>query len=336
MAWLGLDIGGANLKAADGRGWAASRAFPLWQRPQELAPALAELLSAAPPVAALAVTMTGELADCYASKSEGVRAILAAVAAVAGQRPIRVYRVDGGWADLARACDQPLAVAAANWHALARFAARFAPVHGALLIDIGSTTCDLIPVAEGRPVALGTTDPERLVEGELVYTGVDRSPVCAIVRHLPWRGRSCPVAQELFATAADAYLLLGDIAEDARSSRGSADGRSWTRADAGSRLARAICADREMVDPASLQEMARAIAESQLQMIAESAGRVLGRLPGGAAAILSGAGEFLAARVARRLGLSVAASLSERLGRDVSRAAAAHAVAALAMEDGLP
>ena len=24
MSWLGLDIGGANLKAADGRGWAQS------------------------------------------------------------------------------------------------------------------------------------------------------------------------------------------------------------------------------------------------------------------------------------------------------------------------
>src|SRR5438132_14083158 len=85
MNWLALDIGGANLKVADGRGFAASRPFPLWQTPQHLAVALRSLIAESPPADHLAATMTGELADCFATKAEGVRFIVDAfVEAAAG------------------------------------------------------------------------------------------------------------------------------------------------------------------------------------------------------------------------------------------------------------
>ena len=44
MSWLGLDIGGANLKAADTAGWAKSVPFALWRDPQGLVEALAVLV----------------------------------------------------------------------------------------------------------------------------------------------------------------------------------------------------------------------------------------------------------------------------------------------------
>ncbi|MEX2559527.1 MAG: tetrahydromethanopterin-linked C1 transfer pathway, partial [Pirellulales bacterium] len=75
MSWLALDIGGANLKAADGLGFAVARPFPLWQRPQALAGEIARLLADAPAAERIAVTMTGELADCFSTKREGVAAI---------------------------------------------------------------------------------------------------------------------------------------------------------------------------------------------------------------------------------------------------------------------
>ena len=80
MSWLGLDIGGANLKAANAAGWAQSIPFALWRDPAGLAAALAELIAQAPAADRLAVTMTGELCDCFRTKAEGVRHILAAVA----------------------------------------------------------------------------------------------------------------------------------------------------------------------------------------------------------------------------------------------------------------
>ena len=106
--------------------------------------------------------------------------------------------------------------AAANWHALATFAGRLVPDRPALLIDIGTTTADLIPLNEGVPVPVGRTDRERLQSGELVYSGVKRTPVCALVSEIPFRGQLCPVAAEFFATTLDVYLALGLIPEDSR------------------------------------------------------------------------------------------------------------------------
>ena len=80
MRLLAFDIGGANLKASDGLDFCASRPFPLWRRPAELAAALAASgCRRRPPADRWVATMTGELADCFATKAEGVAAIVAAL-----------------------------------------------------------------------------------------------------------------------------------------------------------------------------------------------------------------------------------------------------------------
>src|SRR5580765_5567900 len=146
MEVLGLDIGGANLKAAHSTGVARLEPFPLWKQPAALPEALEGLIKRMPAHDLLAVTMTGELCDCYESKREGVTAILDAVAAGAGGQPTRVWRTAGRLVDLETARATPLQTAAANWLALGTFAGRYAPNGPALVIDIGSTTTDIIPL----------------------------------------------------------------------------------------------------------------------------------------------------------------------------------------------
>lgn len=301
MNWLGLDIGGANLKASDGKGFIVSRPFPLWKHPERLAETLAALLAEAPPADALAVAMTGELADCFTTKSEGVAAILAAVDQAAPRRRVRVYLTDGRWASPQEALVQPLLAAASNWHALARYAGRFVPAAASLLVDVGSTTTDIIPLLDGRPAAQGATDPQRLIEGELVYTGVLRSPLCAVVDRLPWRGGSCPVAQEFFATVRDAYLLLGELPESPED-RDTADGRPATAAAAHDRLARSICADRTLVSRTEAEQMAAAVFDAHSRLVAAAIQQVASRLTSPPnTIILSGSGEFLARRALAQL-----------------------------------
>jgi probable H4MPT-linked C1 transfer pathway protein len=333
MTLLALDIGGANLKIADGHGYGLSQAFPLWKSPELLAPALSDLIARAPQAELIAATMTGELADCYRTKQEGVRAIVAAVRQAAGRRQSRIYLTHGTLVDSEQALDQPLLAAASNWHALASYVARLIPGKSGLLVDLGSTTCDIIPLVGGRPAAIGQTDPERLLSGELVYTGVTRSPIAAVVRSLPWRGLDCPVAQELFATTWDAYLVRGDLREE-RDSCHTADGRPATRACAEDRLARSICADRSMVSTADLRGMAEVIARAQLQMLQRAAQRVVARcVEKPAAIVISGQGEFLARQVAELvLPQAGMVSLAEQLGVELSRVATAHALAVLARE----
>jgi probable H4MPT-linked C1 transfer pathway protein len=336
MTWLGLDIGGANLKAADGRGFALARTFSLWKSPEKLQSELTLLLSAAPPCTHVAVAMTGELADCFATKADGVAAILEAVVGAGQRRALHVYATDGRFVDPIEATRTPLKTAASNWHALSAFAVRYGRSEPALLIDVGSTTVDVIPLNGAGPTAVGRTDPERLTAGELVYTGIERTPVCAIVSHLPWQGRMCPVAAEFFATTADAYVLLGDVPEDVQNGD-TADGRARTRSAARARLSRMVCTDATMFSDGDAIAAAAAIRDAQAAQVAAAAKKVVNRMPAPPkTVILSGHGEFLARMALDRAPWSDLAPevllLSKLLGALISRCATAHALAVLAEE----
>jgi probable H4MPT-linked C1 transfer pathway protein len=333
MSWLGLDIGGANLKAADGRGWARSVPFPLWRDPEGLESALAGLIASAPAFDRVAITMTGELCDAFRTKADGVRHILAASQQAAGQRDVRVYLVDGRLVTVQDAYESPLLAAASNWHALARFACRFVNCRAGLLIDIGSTTTDIVPLVDGQPGANGRNDTDRLLAGELVYTGVGRTPICAITNWLPWRGERCPVAAEVFATAADAYVTLGLLPE-APTDTSTADGRPLTKEFARERLARMICADRATFSHEDAHQAAAAVQEAQVAKLGEALRKLAANMPfRPKGVIVSGLGEFLAIRLAgEAFPAATLVSLADRLGRPISRYAPAHAVAFLAGE----
>ena len=329
MSWLGLDIGGANLKAALSPGWACSVPFALWRDPAGLADGLAKLISQAPAAEHIAVTMTGELCDCFRTKAEGVAHILAAVERAAAGRRIHVYLVDGRFASIAEARQQAHLAAASNWHALARFGSRYVEGRAGLIVDIGSTTTDLVPIVDGQPATKALTDTERLVAGQLVYTGVARTPLCAVTRTLPWHGEQCPLAAELFATTADAYLLVGDLPEQP-DANWTADGRPFTRKFAHERMARMLCADTTSFSPDDALTAAEWVRQCQIADLSVAAAKVISTMPEPPAVwVTSGSGEFLASRLD---GVSTIVSLGTELGRDASSAAAAHSVAVLADE----
>src|SRR5262245_25065754 len=333
MSWLALDIGGANVKAADGLGYAQSYAFALWREPQALAQQIRTAISEAPPADHLAVTMTGELADCFESKATGVRFILEAVSTGSGNRHARVYLVDGRLVAPQVALTMPLLVAAANWHVLARYAGKHVPTGPAVLIDVGSTTCDVIPLLDGKPVAKGATDTQRLLAGELVYTGVERSPVCGVADFVPYRGQTCPLVHELFATMRDAWLLLDKLAPNPADTH-TADGRPATKSAARTRLGRMIAADGDEFNHRDAVAAAQALADAQTARLATAIGKVIATLHSPLATIvLSGHGEFLAEAALQSLGLQVPTiSLTRELGPALSRSATAHALATLARE----
>jgi probable H4MPT-linked C1 transfer pathway protein len=329
MTSIGLDIGGANLKAAHVNGTALLQPFELWKNPGGLADALRDLLARMPPRDCLAVTMTGELCDCFETKRQGVNAILDAVEAVRGSTLVMVWQTDGRFADITVARQRPQQTAAANWLALATFAGRFAPSGYSLLVDIGSTTTDIVLLHDGEPRPQGRTDSERLRSGELIYTGVRRTPVCALL--------GAAGAAEFFATTLDVYLLLGALAEDPADCS-TADGRPATKAAAHARLARMLCADLETSTAAQREDLALAAQDRQITMIRQAIDRVSADRPI-ETAVLGGSGEFLAhmilhsAEPPRCISPAVkVVSLAQELGPAVSQAACAYAVAVLASE----
>lgn len=335
LSVLGLDIGGANLKAAHTEGTALSRPFLLWQNPDRLAGALQNIVHVMPGFDLLAVTMTGELCDCYETKRQGVAAILDAVEAVAQGKRLLIWQApsvtqsdrQGRFVDTVAARRTPWQTGAANWLALATFCGRWAADGPALHIDIGSTTTDIVPLMDGRPVPRALHDPDRLRYGELVYTGVRRTPLCALLGPV--------VAAELFATTLDVYLVLGYIAED-ECNNTTADGRPATKAAAYGRLARMICSDGETSSRSDILALAAQAAQRQAEIIAEAMTRAASVLPDQSRQIiLSGEGEFLWHSALQERWPSppkYVVSLKEQLGPDVSAAACAYATAKLAQE----
>jgi probable H4MPT-linked C1 transfer pathway protein len=328
MTVIGLDIGGANLKAAAAAGTARSRPFALWKRPGNLAAELRQLLLGWPPVTRFAITMTGELCDCFVDRSDGVRHILSAVVEVAGRAPVHVWRTDGRFASLEESLTDPLPAASANWLALATFACRFVNNSPALVLDVGSTTTDIVPVIDGRPAPLGRDDASRLDSRELIYTGVRRTPICALLD----LGEGMA---EFFATTLDVYLILGMLAENERDCD-TADGRPATREFASARLARMLGSDGP--PPETIQRFAERIAMRQRDLIAKALMKVATALPQPPQRIVTaGSGSFLAQAAIDEFGRASFSNpevidLRKNLGQESSTAACARAVATLLTE----
>lgn len=341
---LGLDIGGANIKAATADGECLQHSFALWKNPDQLPHRLSSLLQqlrCRPRLVAL--TMTGELADCFSDRENGVCQILNAVQQVFPSLPIQVWLTSGEFVTPEDANDLTELVAAANWHALATWAGRAVPQGPALLADCGSTTTDLIPLLDGCPIPQGRTDLQRLASSELVYTGVRRTPVCALATNVQLSfneqdlPHSIPLAGELFATAADIHLLTGNIAEDENDLE-TADGRPCTQLAARSRLARQLCSDLNEITPAQVLLAAEQIRDSQLHTIAAAITRVIGTLPATQAplpVLISGSGGWLISQALQHIAGQRRCDimqLSEMYRRDISTCAPAFAVARLAAE----
>jgi hypothetical protein len=142
------------------------------------------------------------------------------------------------------------------------------------------------------------------------------------------------VAAELFATTEDVHLWRGDLAERPQATD-TADGRPATRPLASARLARMVCADRTMLGDADVDQLADQFAAAQLATLAGAARHVADRLGRQLRTIvIAGGGEFLARRVAAKLGFEAdeIISIGERFGPAASAAACAFALAVLASE----
>jgi (4-(4-[2-(gamma-L-glutamylamino)ethyl]phenoxymethyl)furan-2-yl)methanamine synthase len=339
MPVIGLDIGGANTKAAvvhaDQSVSIVSEPSEVWREPAALADAIASVvgrlgLDRAP----VALTTTAELVDVFASKREGVLRVLDATRQALPGRELRVFTTSGALIGLREARAAPLRCAAANWMATALVVARSLP--DAILIDCGGTTTDVIPIVAGKVAATGRTDVERLLGGELVYTGALRTNIAAALSHVPIGGEPCPVSSELFAISADAHLLRGSLSAE-QCTCTFPDDRGTSLPEVRSRLARVVCADPEQLAPGDLEAIAAAVEEAQIASIASVLDRVAGRLPAGTGVIAVGVGAFLARAAAQRCGLPVhpdAALGSEAspLGGDGGEVAAAVALSVLGRE----
>ncbi len=304
---IGIDVGGANLKVVDDAG-VHIHYCPLWQG----AP-LADLLRRYTGPAA--VVMSGELADCFSSKMEGIAWIVQTVREVFPEALF--YGTDAAF----HRTPVPQ-LAAANWLASADCLGERFP--DAVLLDVGSTTADVVPLGRFEDL-IGLTDLARLQKRYLVYTGMLRTNVATLLQSATVGRVATPVSTEYFAASADVHLVLGHIPE-AGYACPAPDGGGTTRAAALRRLARVVCADLEEIGEEGAVQIAEQFWEVQRGLIARAVEKVVAE-SGADRIVTAGIGADL---FARELG---GTALREELG-EVADALPAYAVREVARRTG--
>jgi probable H4MPT-linked C1 transfer pathway protein len=324
---VGWDIGGAHVKACVTRDGTvvdvAQWACPLWQGLDRLDLALQQAQMRWPDwnrQTRHAVTMSGEMVDAFAHREDGVQRIADRLAQTL-RGALHLYAGDRGWVAAADAGRHWAEIASANWLATARHAA--AVCGDGVLIDIGSTTTDLIVFASGRVLTTSRSDHERLASGELLYQGVVRTAVCALAPRVAFGGRQVNVMNEWFATTADVYRLTGEL-DPAHDQQPSADAQPKDCAATRQRLARMIGLDARDASDAQWLALAQTWRQVQIDTMAASLVRVLAAGSAAASApqiVTAGCGAFLVAEIAAQVP-DLAGSPLRTYGGDVATEAA--------------
>lgn len=341
---VGWDVGGAHLKACllergvvvDVAQWAC----PLWQGLQHLHAALGQARERWPHALhdPQAVTMTGEMTDLFTDRQDGVQRLTDALqSALPG--PVRVYAGPHAqdprrsqWAQPHEAGALWARIASANWLATAQHAA--AVLGSGWLVDIGSTTTDLIAFQDGQVLGRSRSDRERLASGELAYHGVVRTPLCALGPRVSLQGQALNVMNEFFATSADVYRLTGEL-DPAHDLHPAADNASKSLPATRQRLARMLGCDVRDASEAEWLDCAQAWRHAQIVALADSWRRLREARPtlaADATVVSAGCGDFLVDDLLAEVLSDVLSPPAPRpqhlrYGQDVARCAGAEAAA---------
>ena len=301
---IGWDIGGAHLKASRVSATGAvidAMQVPcaLWRGMDELDRAFDQVLAKQKDIRQHVVTMTGEMVDFFPDRASGVKAIAEFVANLLGGANVRFYKGDGEFVMLDQVCTYAAQIASANWRATAECVAL--KISDGLLVDMGSTTTDIIPIVAHRVRNQGHNDATRLVTEELVYTGLTRTPLMAMAERVPFAGETVPLVAEYFATMADVYRLAGEL-QECDDQHPAADNGEKTSSASATRLARMLGRDHASAPMADWRALACWFRARQFARLSAACERVAtaANLPLSATIVGAGVGQFLLREIATK------------------------------------
>ena len=306
---IGLDIGGAHLKACLIRndtflklGKIAMFKTPIWESQNTLVSTLKEIEQkwVIDKDIQINITMTAELADCFRDRREGVQKILSIVKSTFSYGKLKIYSANG-LKDFVIPFKNYKQIASANWHTTAGTLSKIE--RNCFLIDIGSTTTDIIPIQLGKILSPQfSTDFMRLQRGELLYLGVSRTSLSSIKRQLLFRSKMTNVIRENFASTADLFRLTKQL-NPKYDLYPTFDGKNKTMLATRRRLARIIGLDTHDVTVEELNALAQQIKQIFVSEIIENLKKVdlqynmSSRTP----IIVTGSGKFLAMEIQNQL-----------------------------------
>lgn len=301
---IGWDVGGAHLKAVlvNGAGHvlAAKQVYcPLWLGLNQLEAAIVQV-QAEFNAEQHAVTMTGELADIFDNRQQGVMQIAQLLSGKL-QGNIRYFAGKHQFVEISMVAEYWADIASMNWLASLQLAAQHA--NRAMFVDIGSTTTDIALIDATVPVVQGFTDAMRMQCDELVYSGVVRTPLMAVAQKIKVGNKLAHVAAEYFATTADIYTLTDELSFDDNIAT-TADGADKSVISCARRIARMVGHDVSDAPLASWHDLALQFRQIQITQIKTAMQNQLARLSNTSQLQIIGAGvgSFLVAEIAKALG----------------------------------
>jgi probable H4MPT-linked C1 transfer pathway protein len=168
------------------------------------------------------------------------------------------------------------------------------------LVDIGSTTTDIVLFSAQQVQIQGFTDYQRLVSGELLYTGIIRTAVMAVAQQAYFNGEQQGLMAEYFATMADVYRVTGELTE-AHDHTPTADGAPKTALASAQRLSRLTGYDFAAAEWSVWHNFAQELRRQQLTLLSAALARQRSRnlLPAQTCLVGAGVGRFLVRALAQ-------------------------------------
>ncbi len=288
MKIIGWDIGGAHLKAAKidfKKKKTETRQIytPIWENTNNLKKSIKLIKKKFGKCNYHAITMTAELSDIFLNRSTGVKYIINLSSKILENKKIFFYSKKK-FVRKKIALQNTHGLNSMNWHATANFVSNFFP--NCILVDIGSTTTDIIPIKNKKIISKGVNDHQRLKSNELIYMGVLRTPIHAVEKKKN-------LIYENFANLSDVYRVLNKIPTNFNLLP-TQDNKSKNKHDSARRIARIFGKDYKKAHFLKWKKIAFKIEKKQKEILKKNINKIKNRNFSKEIPILgAGIGEFL-------------------------------------------
>ena len=275
LLYLGIDIGGAHIKIVGLDQFQnicliKYRKCYLWKNPKKLKQEITFINSLSSNKSIFCgVTMTAELCDIFPDRLTGAKIILNECKKIKF-KTFLYSKSDKVFETLQS--NNLSNLMSMNWHSIGKYLTNF--VKNALIIDFGSTTTDFICIKNGKIMNKAFNDFKRLSNGEILYTGLMRTPLFAIKKNVKYKSKNISIIPEYFSNTSDIYRINKKIKKEFDIDD-ETDFSDKNVIGSYKRIARSFGMDYHFKDKLFIKKLSENIMNEQLNMIYENTEKLL-------------------------------------------------------------